>query len=81
MSVSLSAEIPRSKLGKVPWVLTHGLADGIQFNVACWPLFLAWQPPPRAILTCQLASLEQLDKKAKRMPASVNAINTKVSVV
>lgn len=62
-------------------MLTRGLAGTIQFNVACWPLFLAWQPPPRAILTWQLASLEQLDKKAKRMPASENAINTKVSVV
>lgn len=62
-------------------MLTHGLAGSIQFNVSCWPLFLAWQPPPRAILSWQLASLEQVNKTAKRMPASENAINAKVSVV
>lgn len=40
-SVSSSAEIPRSRLGKVPCVLTHVLLGSILFHVDYWPLFLA----------------------------------------
>lgn len=41
-SVSLSAAIPRSRLGKVPCVLTYVLTGSIQFHAGLWPLFLAW---------------------------------------
>jgi hypothetical protein len=62
-------------------VLTNMLAGSTQFYMGYWPLFLALYSPHRAVLTWQLALLEQVNKIAERMPAMESATNTKVSAL